>query len=40
MVNNDRKATLQALHTAAVIKAVQSREECGARWSASAYKQL
>ena len=38
MVKNDRKATLQALHTAAVVKV--SREECGARWSASAYKQL
>ena len=32
MVKNDRKAIL---HTAAVVKA-----ECGARWSASAYKQL
>ena len=39
MVENDRKATLQALHTAAVVKAV-SREECGARWSASTYKQI
>ena len=39
MLKNDRKATLQALHTAAVVKAV-SQEECGASWSASAYKQL
>ena len=34
-VKNDRKATLQVLHTKAV-----KREECGARWSASAYKQF
>ena len=38
MVKNDRKATLQVLHTAVVCSV--SREECGARWSASAYKQL
>ena len=36
MVKNDRKATLQALHT----YALESRGECGARLSASAYKQF
>ena len=37
MVEKDRKATLQTLHTDAVNK---SRKECSARWSSSANKQL
>ena len=40
MVKDDRKATLQALNNDAVDKVVNvTRKECGARWSASAYKQ-
>ena len=40
MVEKYRKATLQALHTNTVNKAVKSQKECGARWSSSANKKF
>ena len=40
MVEKNRKAKPKTLHTDTVDKAVKSRKECGARWSASANKQF